>query len=191
MSRQVSWGQRRPTWDLYFLTLVDTIAMRGDCTRRQVGALLVDPVTHDFIQPGYNGAPAGHPGCLSDGACPRGRHYQRSVSDGWGPQCACGVAWPCAMAVAPGSSYDTGPGACIAIHAEANVLLRAGLRARGGWMYISDEPCGGCRKLMMGAGVVRVIWPGGSDDLTRPKERRALRELVRRRWRPGPGSGAR
>lgn len=188
---------RRLGWDDYFLRIVDDIALRGDCTRRQIGALLVDPVTHDFIQPGYNGSPPGKPGCLSDGACPRGRHYKKlklpevPVASPYDICATCKVPWPCAMAVAPGSSYDTGPGACIALHAEQNVIIRAGLRSRGGWMYVSDKPCDGCRKLMAGAGVTRVIWPGGSEDFTEPKGRDALRELVRRGRRPGSGGRAR
>jgi dCMP deaminase len=155
----------RPSWSQYFLGIADAVSARGDCTRRQVGAVLVDPITKDLIETGYNGAPAGMPGCLSAGACPRGRHYL-TVRDpgeycGW-DECACGAVWPCDEAVAPGSSYDTGPGACIAIHAEANALLRAGKKARGALLYLTTEPCGGCMKLIRGAGVLHVIWPGGN-----------------------------
>ena len=150
----------RPGWSDYFLGIADAVSARGDCTRRQVGAVLADPDTHDLIETGYNGPPAGQPGCLSAGACPRGRHYQLGLCS-----CACGKPWPCDEAVAPGSSYDTGPRACIAIHAEANALLRAGKNARGAHLYLTTEPCGGCMKLIQGAGVVRVIWPGGNLEL--------------------------
>lgn len=166
----------RPSWDEYFVHIADAVAMRGDCTRRQVGAVLVDPETHDLIETGYNGPPKGEPGCLSAGACPRGRHYPRSRTvaevNVWlksrtlstrVPQiCACGNELPCDEAVPPGSSYDTGPGACIAIHAELNCLLRAGRRARGAHLYLTEEPCGGCMKAIKGAGVVRVRWPSGN-----------------------------
>jgi dCMP deaminase len=159
----------RPGWSDYFLGIADAVSARGDCTRRQVGAVLADPDTHDLIETGYNGPPAGQPGCLSAGACPRGRHYRVLENYGMyeetGYYCKCRNPWPCDEAVPPGSSYDTGPGACIAIHAEANALLRAGKNARGAHLYLTTEPCDGCMKLIRGAGVVRVIWPGGNLEL--------------------------
>jgi len=157
----------RLSWRDYFLAIADTVAVRGDCTRRQVGAVVVDPVTHHIIAAGYNGAAPGEPGCLSDSACPRGRHYKSPELCGskgsWlGREvCACGRLWPCDQAVPAGSSYDTGPGACIALHAEQNATIRAGERARGAWMYLTDEPCDGCWKLLRGAGYAHITWPGG------------------------------
>jgi dCMP deaminase len=159
----------RPGWSEYFLGIADAVSARGDCTRRQVGAVLVDPDTHDLIETGYNGMPARMPGCLSAGACPRGRHYKLTAPNAYGVDCyscACGWReWPCPDTVAPGSSYDTGPGACGAVHAEANALLRAGKNARGAHLYLTTEPCDGCMKLIRGAGVMRVIWPGGNLEL--------------------------
>lgn len=126
----------RPDWDTYFLNIARVVASRADCTRRQVGAVIVDD-QHRIISTGYNGAAAGAPGCASAGACPRGH------SD-----------------VAPGSSYDTGAGSCIAIHAEANALLYAdGHRTRGATLYCTDEPCDGCARLIAGAGITRVVYP--------------------------------
>lgn len=61
--------------------------------------------------------------------------------------------------VLPGSSYDTGPGACIALHAEQNAIIRAGLEARGATLYITHPPCDGCARLIEGAGIVKVIYP--------------------------------
>ena len=127
----------RPSWDDYFLAIARSVAARADCTRRMVGAVLVDQ-HHRILATGYNGSPAGAPGCLTDGACPRG---QQGLD-----------------AVPPGSSYDTGPASCIAVHAEANALLRAdGHLARGATLYCTDEPCDGCRRLIEGAGVARVV----------------------------------
>lgn len=86
---------------------------------------------------GYNGAPSGAPGCLTDGACPR------AFSD-----------------VEPGSSYDTGPGACIALHAEQNLIMHADWNdLKGATLYVTREPCGGCWKLIKGARFERVVWP--------------------------------
>lgn len=130
----------RPGWDQYFLQISDAVAKRADCTRRQVGAVIVGP-DRQIISTGYNGAPAGRPGCLTAGACPRGQLTKSEV--------------------APGSSYDTGAGACIALHAEQNAVIRAGTRAVGSHMYITDEPCDGCKRLIEGAGIMHVIWYTG------------------------------
>lgn len=149
---------KRPDWDEYFQGVAFSVAARADCTRRLVGAIIVSPYTHYIIATGYNGSAPGEPGCLSDGACPRGQHYQIKANP---PRCACGKDWVCPDASTPNSSYDSGPGTCIAIHAEANALLRAGREASGAIMYVTGEPCDGCFKLIKGAGVISVIWPGG------------------------------
>lgn len=128
----------RPSWEEYYLDIARAVAKRADCTRRKVGAIIV--LGDRIVSTGYNGAPSGDPGCLTAGACPRGR---RSVQD-----------------VLPGSSYDTGTGACIALHAEQNAILRAGLEARGATLYLTHEPCDGCARLIRGAGITRVVFQG-------------------------------
>jgi dCMP deaminase len=154
---------KRPDWEDYFLVIARAVARRGDCTRRQVGAILIDPETHDIIQTGYNGAPPNEPGCLTAGACPRGQHYELpgqlrgQLEDS---VCACGNPWPCPQYVESYAPYDAGLGMCIAIHAEENILLRAGKLARGTYMYVTHCPCHVCIRLLTGAGVAKVIWPG-------------------------------
>jgi dCMP deaminase len=156
---------KRPDWDQYFLHIAKAVSIRADCTRRLVGAVLVDPITHDIIQTGYNGAPPGEPGCLTAGACPRGQHYIGEYRDPDGSQrCACGRPWPCELAVETGAPYDAGPGLCIAIHAEENCLLRAGKLARGTYLYVTHKPCMVCMRLLGGAGVLKVIWPSGEKE---------------------------
>lgn len=128
----------RPDWDGWGLRIAAVVAERADCTRRQVGAVLMD-VNHRIVSTGYNGAPSGVPGCMTAGACPRGR------SD-----------------VQPGSSYDTGAGACIALHAEQNAVLRASWAdMAGSTLYITDEPCDGCSRTLSGTPIARLVWPGG------------------------------
>jgi dCMP deaminase len=111
----------RPGWDDYFLNIAQAVSARADCTRRQVGAVIVRE--RRIVSTGYNGAPSGHLGCLSDGACPRGQHFALGPFDN--NFCKCGNPWPCPEWAVPGSSYDTGPGACVALHAEQNALLYA------------------------------------------------------------------
>lgn len=127
--------QTRPDWDTYYLGIAQAVSARADCTRRQIGALLVK--NNRIISAGYNGAPSGKPGCLTDNACPRGRLS--------------------GLEVPPGSSYDTGAGACIAIHAEQNAILIAGVESRGATLYVTDVPCDGCARLIEGAGISRVV----------------------------------
>lgn len=152
----------RPEWDDYFQGIAKAVAARGDCTRRQVGAVIVNS-HHRVIATGYNGAPPGDPSCL-EGACPRGRHFAHygwhgTHGSGTLLGCNCGKPLPCPDAVAPGSSYDTGIGSCIALHAEANALLYAFRSVRDMTMYITDEPCDGCVKLLRGAQISRVVTP--------------------------------
>lgn len=130
-------AEPRPSWDDWGLLMAQTVALRADCRRRKVGAVLLTD-DHRVAATGYNGAAPGRPGCLS-GACPRG------LSD-----------------VLPGSSYDTGPGTCIAIHAEENALLQASRWSMVGCtLYVTDEPCMGCWRMISGTPVRRVVWPGG------------------------------
>lgn len=127
----------RPSWDEYFVGIAQAVAKRADCTRRQVGAVIVK--NHRIVSTGYNGSPPGGPSCLA-GECPR----------------AC-------SGVTPLSSYDTGPGACIALHAEANALLYADREAReGATLYLTCEPCDGCLRLIRGSGLARYVYPVNS-----------------------------
>lgn len=128
----------RPDWHEYFANIALVIAERADCSRSQVGAVIVKDKR--IVATGYNGAPAGQPGCL-EGACPRAKHLELEV----------------------GSSYDSGNGTCIAIHAEANAIIYADRdHCNGASMFITREPCTGCVKLIQGAGIRQVFWPGGT-----------------------------
>ena len=80
----------RPGWESYYLGIAHAVAARGECTRRQVGAVIVHH--HSIIATGYNGAPPGWTSCL-DGGCPR------ADSD-----------------ATPGSGYADSK--CVAIHAN-------------------------------------------------------------------------
>jgi dCMP deaminase len=79
------------------------------------------------------------------------------------PKCGCGCGWPCPDAVAPGSSYDTGPGSCVAVHAEINALLDVADKNRliGSTMYVNAAPCEGCLKILKNTAIVRIVWPEG------------------------------
>ncbi len=126
----------RPNWNDWFSAGAEWAALRADCSRRKVGALIVRD--NRVVAQGYNGALPGERGCLA-GGCPR------ALSN-----------------VAPGSQYDHGPGACIAIHAEVNAIIDAakrGVATAGASMYVTCEPCITCARLVKQAGIDSVIYP--------------------------------
>lgn len=150
----------RPDWDTYFLAIAETVAQRADCTRSKVGAVLVN-ARNEIRGTGYNGSPAGLPGCLSDGACPRGAHRRRTDIESYpyGGQtstCACGGSWPCPDASEPDSDYSN----CIADHAERNALRHSRPEdLKGATLYVTRPPCPGCTTLIEACGIVRVVSP--------------------------------
>lgn len=130
-------------WDWYFIGIAESVAVRADCRRRQHGAVIVRD--NRIVATGYNGAPAGKPGCLS-GACPRGLLSYDEV--------------------ASLSSYDDGPGQCIAVHAEVNALLYADHASTvGATMYITGQPCSPCAKILGGAQLARVVYLGADSTI--------------------------
>lgn len=123
----------RPSWDETFLDIANTMASRSTCSRRKVGAVLVQDKR--IISTGYNGATPGKPHCI-DGGCPRGQLTHDQV-----PKDA---------------DYNLYP--CVAVHAEANALLRAGhSSAKGGTLYVTHPPCLQCSNLIQAAEVKEVI----------------------------------
>jgi dCMP deaminase len=153
----------RPDWDTYFLDGAAWVASRADCTRAQVGALLVN-ARNEVRGTGYNGAPAGVPGCASAGACPRGKHGRIPLPNLVGlHNCLCGKGWPCPKASVPDSDYSN----CVADHAERNALRHADPRElHGSTLYVTREPCPSCWTLIRATGVRRVVTPDGEHLLT-------------------------
>lgn len=122
----------RPTWDEYGLEIALAVALRADCRRRQVGAVILDR-QHRVTAAGYNGAPPGWVGCI-EGGCPRATSDVPAYSD-----------------------YAN----CISCHAEVNALLYADRsRIEGGTLYLTDPPCFACRKVIANSGLAEVVWPG-------------------------------
>jgi dCMP deaminase len=126
----------RPSWDAYFMQIAHLVAMRATCPRRQVGAVIVRD--RRILATGYNGAPRG----LAH--CPVG-----------GPD----HDWPdgCMRA-----------GHCIrSLHAEQNALLQAamiGIACEGTTIYVTCQPCNACAKMLINAGIRRVVYEGDYPD---------------------------
>ena len=123
---------RKPSWDDYYLGIAKAVSIRGDCVRRQHGAVVVRD--HKIISTGYNGTPPGDDrSCGKTGQCPRNLDPTSKHGEG---------------------SYDL----CWATHAEANALLRADWSdLQGSTIYITGAPCPGCAKLIKSAGILRVV----------------------------------
>lgn len=99
------------------------------CARRQYFAVLL-AANRRVIGVGYNGAPPKMEHC-NQGGCPR------AMSD-----------------ALPGSRYDN----CVAQHAEAGALLWSDPALRqGSTLIVNGPPCFDCAKLIMSAGVARVV----------------------------------
>jgi dCMP deaminase len=165
----------RPDKQQWAFAVALAVSTRGECTRRRVGAVIVDR-NGRIAGAGYNGSEPGGPSCLK-GECPRGSHGVVFVADGAGREvCRCGAPWPCSSGVLPGSQYDTGPGACHAVHAELNALLDVSDRNRldGATLYVTTEPCDGCLKILRTTGIVAIAYldeTGVEWDIPRPFRR--------------------
>ena len=129
--QNLSKAGERPDWDTYYLGIAEAVSKRAECTRRQVGAVIVRDQT--IMGTGYNGAPPGERSCL-EGACPR-------ASSG----------------ATPGTGYAAS--GCTAIHAEQNAIMRAGRdRCLGAAIYVNQQPCDLCSALIKAAGIEHVIY---------------------------------
>lgn len=121
----------RPDWDAYFSTLVGAVSTRSNCVRRQFGAVLVRD--RRVLSTGYNGTPRGVKNCM-DGGCPR---------------CA--------------SSAPSGTGLldCLCSHAEENAIVQCGyhgVSTMQATLYCSGSPCLNCAKMIVNAGITRVVY---------------------------------
>jgi len=124
----------RPDWETYYLGIAKAVAARGDCARAQHGAVIVK--NDKIVSTGYNGTPPGDDrSCGDTGLCPRNLNLDSEHSRG---------------------EYDL----CWTTHAEANALLRASWSdLQGATIYITGEPCPGCRKLIESSGIGIWSWP--------------------------------
>lgn len=121
----------RPTWDTYFVRLCTLAAMRSNCMKRRVGAVLVRQ--HRVLSTGYNGTPRGLLNC-NEGGCAR-----------------CNESAHC------GSSLDE----CLCLHAEENALLELGRDrggAQGTVLYCNTCPCLRCAVKIVQTGVMEVVY---------------------------------
>ncbi len=121
----------RPSWDEYFMSIADMVGTRGTCDRGRSGCIIVKD-KHVLVT-GYVGSPAGLAHCDEAG------HEMHKVT------------------------HDDGSESmhCIrTIHAEQNAIAQAarmGIPLDGGTVYCKMVPCYVCAKILMNAGIVRIV----------------------------------
>lgn len=127
----------RPSWDEYFMSIVDLVKTRSTCLRRQVGAIIVKE--NRILATGYNGAPMGCKHCTEIG-CLRDE-----------------------LNIPSGQRHEL----CRAIHAEQNAMVQAaysGTSIDGGTLFVTHQPCVLCAKMAINAGIKRVVFRGEYPD---------------------------
>lgn len=128
----------RPSWDEYFMAITRMVAERSTCLRRRVGAVVI--LDKRILTTGYNGAPTGLGHCLDVGCL---REQQNVPS---------------------GERHEL----CRGLHAEQNAIIQAalsGVSIRGGTIYTTHFPCVLCAKMLINAGIRRVVFADGYPDL--------------------------
>jgi dCMP deaminase len=135
----------RPDWDGYFSIIAEAVSLRADCRRAKHGCVIVDQ-SHRIISTGYNGSPPEGPSCLA-GECPRGlKSFEETPS------------------YLEGNHNFSD---CVAVHAEANAILRADWAdLEGATLYITGPNCDMCSKLIAASPIKRVVItrPQSSDE---------------------------
>ena len=141
---------KRISKENYYLDIAQTVLERATCLRRVYGAIIVK--NDEIIATGYNGAPRGRANCVDLGYCSRE-----------------------AMRVPRGERYEL----CRSVHAEANAIISAARRDMvGGTLYLAGKDavtgeilsdatsCAMCRRLIINAGLEKVVIRTSSTDYT-------------------------
>lgn len=121
-------------WDQRFMSLAKEVSTWSTCVRkgRNVGSVIVKDKR--IIATGYNGAPAGVTSCQEKGFCLRDK-----------------------LGIESGTRHEI----CYATHAEQNALIQAaklGISVDGATIYVTHRPCTICTKLIINAGIKRIVY---------------------------------
>jgi dCMP deaminase len=121
----------RPTWDEYFIQIMDIVGSRGTCDRGKSGCVIVKDKR--IISTGYVGAPIGCKHCDEVG------HEMHTVIH----------------------EDNTESRHCIrTTHAEQNAIVQAarmGVSTEDAVLYCKMTPCYACAKMIINSGIIRVI----------------------------------
>ena len=122
------------------MELTEQVATWSSCFKedRQVGAVIVK--NKRILSTGYNGAPEGVKSCKEKGECIRLKNDIQS-----------------------GTHLEM----CYSVHAEQNAIVsaaRLGVSLEGATLYCTHQPCVICAKLIVNAGIKRVVYRDGYPD---------------------------
>jgi dCMP deaminase len=129
--------KKRPSWDNYFLEIARLVSKRSTCLRRSVGAVVVRDKR--ILATGYNGAPSGLRHCSEVGC------------------------WREKLGVPSGVRAEL----CRGLHAEQNAIIQAafhGVSIRGATLYCTNQPCAICVKMLINAGIEKIVYLDGYPD---------------------------
>ena len=131
----------------YYLDIAETVLERSTCLRAHYGALIVH--NDEIVSTGYNGAPRGRTNCVDLGRCIRND-----------------------LNIPSGERYEI----CRSVHAETNAIISASrMECIGSTMFIAAKdavtgklidklvPCSMCRRLIINAGIKRVVMRTSED----------------------------
>lgn len=124
----------RPSWDEYFMGIARMVAMRSNCIKRKVAAVIVKDKR--IISTGYNGTPRGVKNC-NEGGCPRCNSF---------------------------GSQGTHLAECVCSHAEENAITQAayhGVNIKDSILYTTFSPCLICTKMIINSGIQEVVYNVG------------------------------
>ena len=130
-------SHKRLSWDEYFMQVSQLVSKRSTCLRRQVGAVLVKDKR--ILATGYNGAPSGLAHCLDIG-CLRAK-----------------------LNIPSGQRHEL----CRGLHAEQNAFIQSslyGISVRGATLYVTNQPCIICAKMLINAGINEIVIADGYPD---------------------------
>ena len=148
---------KRPSWDEYFLTITYDVAERTTCIKRKVGSIIVKD--HRILSSGYNGSPKGFSHC-SEENCIRKQ-----------------------MDISSGHRHEL----CRGLHAEQNAIIQAawhGVKIAGGTLYCTYQPCVICVKMMINAGIEKLVYTGAyPDELAAEMLKESKMEVVKHEGR--------
>jgi len=122
---------KRPSWDEYFMSIAKVVAMRSNCMKRKVAAIIVKDKR--VISTGYNGTPRGAKNC-NEGGCPR-----------------------CNSLAESGTALED----CLCCHGEENAITQAayhGTSLKGATLYTTFSPCLLCTKMIINSGIREVVY---------------------------------
>jgi len=127
----------RPSWDDYFMSIAQQVALRSTCIRRQIGALIVRDKR--ILATGYNNVPSGIEHCTTRG-CLRDE-----------------------LGIPSGQRVEL----CRGTHAEQNAIVQAakyGTAIDGAMVYTTTQPCILCAKILINAGITEIVFSGDFPD---------------------------